>query len=258
MIIKSKIEKIENILKKHSPFVLLFSGGVDSGLLATIAREASIPLEAIFFSGNHLTLYEIKRAHLIARGKGIPLTEISIDLLQLPEAANNHPARCYACKKKLICLVKEKIKGKKVLDGSHIGDLKGFRPGRRALEEEGVISPWIEAGYDKKQILELAISLNFPIHPPRSCLLTRFPYNFTISRELLLQLREMEDIIFSFGIKDFRIRRLPEEFVLQIGEKDAVTFKTIKEKLLYLFRESGIQEKISWVLTQHLSGFFDK
>ncbi len=258
MDIKKKLKRVQNILEKHSPFVLLFSGGTDSSLLATIASIASIPVKALLISGEHLTLHEIERARSFAKTRGIPFIEIPFNMLKLPEIENNLPTRCYACKKKIISLAKKKSKGEKLVDGSHMGDIEGFRPGIKALKEEGIISPWIEAECNREDIIKLAHLFDLPHYPSRSCLLTRFPYNFHISPHLLTKIRKMEDMLFSLGIEDFRVRRLPTEYIIQIGERDGETFNAIKEELLHNFRKMGVQERISWFLTAKTSGFFDK
>ena len=50
----------------------------------------------------------------------------------------------------------KKKEGVYLLDGTHADDLKGLRPGLRAISELGVQTPLLEAGFSKHEIREQA------------------------------------------------------------------------------------------------------
>ena len=47
-------------------------------------------------------------------------------------------------------------------DGSNLDDLDDYRPGRKALQELGIPSPFLEAALDKADIRRLACRLGLP------------------------------------------------------------------------------------------------
>ncbi len=254
-----KIKRAEKIVRRKSPCAILFSGGLDSSVLVGLAKEIGVDMMAIFFSGNHITDHEIERARNFLNHRKIKGVEIPFDPLSLNEISLNLRSRCYICKRHIISVSREQVGERTLMEGSHNDDLKGFRPGIKALQEMGVISPWLEVGITKQEIKEIGRTLNIPIQDfaPRSCLLTRFPYDHHISREELNKVKKMEDLLFSHHMKNFRIRRMGKEWIIQVGEEERGLFEDIKQQVLRGIRELGIGDKISWFLTQNPSGFFD-
>ena len=69
-----------------------------------------------------------------------------------------------------------------VFDGTNADDLLDYRPGLRALGEEGIRSPLAEARLTKEEIRALArvAGLEVADRPSNTCLLTRFPHDTEI------------------------------------------------------------------------------
>lgn len=95
-----------------------------------------------------------------------------------------------------------------VLDGKNTDDLKVYRPGNKASEELGIISPLADLGFSKEDIRENAkkLGIKFWNKPSNSCLATRFPYNTNLSREDLEKVDKSEEIIKELGINKVRVR----------------------------------------------------
>jgi len=74
--------------------------------------------------------------------------------IEIPGYADNPPDRCYYCKSELFGKIKY-IASKEgfdaILDGSNADDLKDFRPGMKAKQEKGVISPLADSGFTKNR-----------------------------------------------------------------------------------------------------------
>jgi len=95
-----------------------------------------------------------------------------------------------------------------VLDGKNKDDLKVYRPGNKATEEVGIISPLAEIGFSKENIREESKKLGLKIwnKPSNSCLATRFPYNTILTEEDLKKVEQGEEVLKKLGIPKVRIR----------------------------------------------------
>jgi uncharacterized protein len=146
----------------------------------------------------------------IARRVGIEHVLVEESEIDCAVAANPKD-RCYHCKKlefsSIIAAAGERGIGV-VLDGSNMDDLGDYRPGLKALEELGVVSPLREAGLGKKEIRELSRRFGLPTwdKPAFACLASRIPYGERIDREKLSRVEKAEDYLRARGFRQFRVR----------------------------------------------------
>ena len=155
----TKLEILKNDIKKLENLAVAFSGGVDSSLLLRVAadtlgrRAVAITLKSPYMSGR-----EIKEAVEFTRTYGI---RHEILELEAPEAVKNNPQdRCYVCKKAVFTRLIELAKHlgfTNVADGTNLDDLGEYRPGLKAKDELGVLSPL--KGLKKSEIRELSREL---------------------------------------------------------------------------------------------------
>ena len=191
--------------------VLLFSGGLDSSLvLAAAARVLGPGLAAITFTGPHAVPGELAAAWGLARRLGVRQVVQAFDPLNIPEFRYNRRARCYVCKKAIIARAREMATalGAEVLwDGTNVDDLAEFRPGMRALKEEGVESPLVAAGLGKTAIRALSRDLGLDAdRPSQSCLATRFPYDTELTITDLAKVGQAEAWLRRRGFSQVRLR----------------------------------------------------
>lgn len=169
---------------------LAYSGGLDSRFLAFSAKKAGLTPLLYHVKGPHVAPAETESAIERAREMGLSVTLLSFDpsVIDLASAGR---ARCYVCKKTLFTGLLKRLAedrpGLPLCDGTNASDLTVFRPGRKALEELGVLSPLAKAGLTKADIRRIGaeIGLPAPDQAARPCLLTRFPYGVSPSREAL-------------------------------------------------------------------------
>jgi len=110
---------------------------------------------------------------------------IDIDILDLEGFRENTPERCYFCKKKLFETFldySERSGYTAVIEGTNASDSNDYRPGRRSLQELGIISPLLEVGLTKAEIRILSKSRHLPTwnKPSMACLASRVPFGDTI------------------------------------------------------------------------------
>ena len=145
-----------------------------------------------------------------------------------------------------------------ILDGSNASDAREYRPGSRALEELDVLSPLAEAALSKPMIQVLAAEqgLDRPTQPNRPCMLTRFPYDFTPSRELMGRIETAEDAVEELGFKDFRLRWVDGRALLQIAAREEELMEVKRAALLDILRQNGF-ENAELEARATISGFYD-
>lgn len=204
------MERLHGLLRACSPLALAFSGGLDSRFLAHAAHlRASDGIRAHLFhiTGPHVPEVETRAALLWAETRGLPLTLVSVNPLELPEVRATAEDRCYHCKYRLFSALREMLShlvlcsppfaGAMLCDGTNADDLAAYRPGLRALRELGVRSPLAEAGLGKGLLRSLgaAMGLDDPGQAARPCLLTRFAYGVPVSSAVLLALSRAEEAV---------------------------------------------------------------
>ncbi len=255
-----KLCELHGLLASHSPFVLAFSGGVDSRFIAHTAWKAKIQFTAVHIRGPHVPRSETEFALAWLGKKAIPVIEVPFDPLGIAAVAEGSKQRCYACKLELFSLIAAFAKGNSILEGSNASDLEKFRPGLKALKELGVISPLALTNINKPEIRHLAREngMDLPDQPSRPCLLTRFDYGTRPKLDLLQKLEKTEEEIAGLGFKNFRMRLLQNDKpLLQVDWQEAQMLEAKKdvlhEKLAFLgFPEARMQAEIK------LSGYFDQ
>ena len=122
---------------------LAFSGGTDSAFLMWASRQYGCALRAYYIKTAFQPAFELADARRLAEELGVPMTVVELDVLSVPEAAENGPRRCYYCKKALFTRLRQAAAadGYTVLiDGTNASDDAGDRPGMAALREGGYVA----------------------------------------------------------------------------------------------------------------------
>lgn len=223
------LNRLITILREMESAVIAYSGGVDSSFLLKAAALSGIRLMAVTGVSPTIPRQDFMDAKEMANTLGVPHTIIETSELEKEDFRKNPPDRCFHCKSELFaklgCIAASEGY-RYVLDGSNLDDLNDWRPGRKAALAHGVRSPLIEAGLRKQEIRELSLGLNLPTwnKPSSPCLSSRFPYGEPITAEALSRVESAEDILRSFGFREFRVRHHGETARLEIQEADIARF----------------------------------
>jgi uncharacterized protein len=240
-----KLLLLKSRLKEYKSAVIAFSGGVDSTFLARIAKDVfGDNLLLITATSSTYPFYELDEAKSLAAMLGINHKIIISEEIEIPGYADNPPDRCYYCKSELFGKIKY-IASKEgfdaILDGSNADDLKDFRPGMKAKQEKGVISPLADSGFTKNDIRHFSAELKLPTATKQSyaCLASRFPYGEKITKVKLDRLAMAEFEVRKLGFSQFRIRSHENLARFEFIPAEMDKAWEIKDKLTEICKNSG-------------------
>ncbi len=191
-------EGLKERLRARGSLVVALSGGADSSLLAAAAREAGTRALAVTAVSPLLPPRELRRAAGLASRLGLEHRAVESGEWELPEVRGNSPDRCYRCKRTrleaLLALARREGYAA-VAEGSILDDLEERRPGMRAVQELGVSSPLLEAGFDRAAVREALCFLGLEEYdrPPSGCLATRFPWGTPLQRDMMERVDRVEE-----------------------------------------------------------------
>jgi uncharacterized protein len=177
----SKLDLLKLNIRKLNRLAVAFSGGVDSTFLLKVAYDVlGKNVTAITVRSPLHPEREFNEGWDFVKNLGAVHKIIELDKKDIEFFFNNPKDRCYYCKKEIfekILRVAEQNNINVVADGSNIDDLDDYRPGRRALDELGVVSPLKDAGLTKEdiRILSKEAGLLTWNKPAFACLASRIP-----------------------------------------------------------------------------------
>ena len=236
----------------HPRAGLAFSGGVDSAYLLYAGMACGAQLRPYYVKTAFQPRFEFEDAMRLCRELGAEARVLELEVLQGTELRANGPQRCYYCKTRIMStiLAAAREEGYPVLlDGTNASDEAGDRPGMRALEELGILSPLRLCGLSKQEIRRRSKEAGLFTwnKPAYACLATRIRTGEPITAEKLIKVEESEEILFSLGFSDFRVRMAEGKALLQFPQDQLQTAKEkeeeIRERLAPLFAELRIDPK---------------
>jgi uncharacterized protein len=224
--LNNKFSVLKERLKKHGKVLIAYSGGVDSTFLLAVAAQ-SLGKENVLAVTAVSETYprsELKQARSLAKTFKVHHTLIQTAELKNKTFTANPVNRCFYCKDELFRKLSHmaNAQGKILCDATNYSDRNDFRPGRKAAEKWGVVSPLYEAKLTKDDIRSLSKSLHLPTwdHPAQACLASRFPYGLTISIEQLRKVEKGESILRALGFSLFRLRHHNDVARIELGRSE--------------------------------------
>ena len=212
---------------KNQKAIVALSGGVDSAVVALAAKKA-LDKKAVAVTADYNTLSddELKSARKIANEIGIDHRIVRYNELDNEEFVKNDSLRCYHCRTELasyLLLEAKKINVSLIVDGTNIDDLKDYRPGIKAMRENGVKSPLVELGIGKQNIRSIAKSNNLSVFdkPSNSCLASRIPHGIPVTFEKLKRIETAEILVKSiFNVRQVRVRDHQDTARIEVGREE--------------------------------------
>lgn len=212
---------------KNQKAIVALSGGVDSAVVALAAKRA-LDKKAVAVTADYNTLSgdELKSARKIAKEIDIDHRIVKYNELENEEFVKNDILRCYHCRTELasyLLLEAKKMNVSLIVDGTNIDDLKDYRPGIKAMRENGVKSPLVELGIGKQNIRSIAKSNNLSVFdkPSNSCLASRIPHGIPVTFEKLKRIETAEILVKSiFNVRQVRVRDHQDTARIEVGREE--------------------------------------
>jgi pyridinium-3,5-biscarboxylic acid mononucleotide sulfurtransferase len=262
-------EKAEALQALLAPLVregvlVAFSGGLDSAFLLWAAagagaREGGRVVALTTTSGS---TPERDKEDALAFAEPLAVEHVWRESRELssPDYARNDLERCYHCKTELFRIAGE-VAGEMglrwLLYGYNASDRFDVRPGHRAAEQAGALTPLADAGLTKEEIRFLMEEAGLPLSgkPASPCLSSRVMTGVEITPQRLRDVQEMEELLRKAGVATLRVRVCrdsDDRFFLRVEVGPEEMEKVLRSREA-LHRE-GIRRGYRWV-TLDLGGY---
>ena len=244
----TKLEKLVNWFGDKHRVLVALSGGVDSALVAYAAFQ-KLKDDAIAVTADYKTLSqeELNSAKRICAEIGIKHIIISYDELENENFVQNDKNRCFYCRTELATHLDALAKQHNVdviVDGTNLDDLVDYRPGIKALSDNGIKSPLVETCFTKQDVREEAKMAGLSVYdrPSNSCLASRIPWGQRVTMERLARIEVAETMVKqATGAKQVRVRDLDGVAKIELGldELHVLSDKSKLEELESKLRQIG-------------------
>ena len=206
-------DRLADVIRPRQRVLTAFSGGVDSTLVAAMARKVLGRDNAPVAIGDSPSLprSELDEARSLAEQLDLEVIEVAPDEQDDAGYQANAADRCYYCKTNLYTTLADTAKQlgiEWIANGTNADDFSDHRPGLVAADQAGVISPLVEAGLGKDHVRQLArhMQLSNWSKPAAACLASRIPYGTEVTSQRLAQVERAEAVLREHGFTGFRVR----------------------------------------------------
>ncbi len=254
--------RLREILGEAGDALVVFSGGVDSALVLSVAHGV-LGEKVVALTADSPTFppEEKEQAERFAQELGVRHLVVDAHELEREGYAENTGNRCYFCKTELFELAElwaDRLGIRWIMDGTIQDDLGEHRPGLKAAEEHRVRHPLVEAGFDKGMVRDNARGLGLDLwdKPSFACLGSRFPVGTRVTPERVSQVSRVESVLRIYGFRQFRVRfhlidgREMARIELSPKDMEAMVAEGVRDAVVAACEQAGF----SWV-TLDLQGY---
>jgi uncharacterized protein len=237
------LENLINWFEDKNKVMIALSGGVDSALVAYAAFQ-KLGNSAIAVTADYKTLSaeELGTAKQICSEIGIQQILLDYSELDNEDFTKNDSNRCFHCRLELgdhLIKLANEHNVDVIVDGTNVDDLGDYRPGIKALKQNGIQSPLVETNFSKSQIRETAKTIGLSVYdkPSNSCLASRIPWGQRVTAEKLTRIEFGETIVKQLtNVKQVRVRDIDGSAKIEVEKQmisrfDEIILKQITEKL---------------------------
>lgn len=267
---RSRIDKLigdlEHWFEGCPSCVVAFSGGIDSALVAYLARQFLGADRCLAVVGNSASLKrrDLQSACEFTDEYDIPLEIVQTCEMEDQQYLGNPKDRCLHCKTELyrqLEAIRQQTGFAMILGGENADDQGDYRPGLIAVEKFGVRGPLAECGINKEELRLIARDFGLECweKPASPCLSSRIPYFSEITPRKLEQIEAGEMLLETQGFPVSRVRHhggfarieVPPELVPALREKEralAAGFRDLGFERIEIDPEGFVSGKLNRVL----------
>ncbi|GHT41876.1 adenine nucleotide alpha hydrolase [Endomicrobiia bacterium] len=247
MTIEQKYENLKQYIFRFNNLIVAFSGGVDSTFLLKTAHDVlGDNAIAVTAKSRSFPQRELNEAMQFCKKENIRHIICEYEELNIEGFSQNPTNRCYLCKKELfskIWAIAKQNDIKHIAEASNIDDNSDYRPGLKAVDEQGAKSPLRYAKLTKDEIRKLSKYLGLSTWNKQSfaCLASRFPYDQEITYQGLSMIDRAEQTLLDMGFKQVRVRHHGNLARIETDEAgfDILMKQSNREKIYRQFKEIG-------------------
>lgn len=222
------------------------SGGVDSSVVLAAAARTGKALALTARSPGQLPR-DLELASEIAGMFGVQHVYVDTREFERPGYRSNGPDRCYVCKREILSNLWDVARARgyvRLVEGSNADDSGEFRPGMRAVREQGVVSPLLVAGWTKRDVRDAARQLGLPNadRPSSGCLATRVQTGQELTPALLGMVSRAEEGLERLGLgrtDSLRARVHGSVVRIEAGAGDREWIMSHTEQVVAVIRGAG-------------------
>lgn len=229
-LLRTRLDALERDLRSRGSLMVAFSGGADSAFLLAAAARTLGPenVAAATAYSDSLPASERDPAADFARELGVRVYTPRTHEMEREGYRANAGNRCYFCKAELLDVLgplADEHGFAHVATGTNADDaVAGFRPGIRAADERGAITPLRDAGLTKQQIRAASREWGLPTwdKPAAACLSSRVAYGVEVSSFRLSRIERAEVAVRSalaqagIDVRNLRVRDLGDRASIEI------------------------------------------
>lgn len=248
-VLRSKEDKLFEVLRGLERVMVAYSGGTDSAYLAWAAQRV-LGDNALAVTADSASMPESHKrdAEEFARRYGIRHEYIATREFENPDYVRNSPDRCFHCKDELFTRLEELGRRRgipHIIYGVNRDDLGDYRPGQKAAGKHSVRAPLVDAGLSKQEIRELSRQAGLPTwdRPAAACLSSRLPYGTPVTIQTVKTVEAGEEEIRALGFRQFRVRFHGELVRIEIApdEMAAALTSEMAARFTAIFRKLGFK-----------------
>ena len=226
----TRLANLEADLRDRGSVMVAYSGGADSAFLLAAAVRALGADRVVAATGYSDSLPRSERdpARELAESLGVDVVTPRTHEMERDGYRANAGDRCFFCKAELLDVLVPLAAERGlafVATGTNADDaVAGFRPGIRAAEERGAITPLRDAGLTKAQVREASRRWELPTwdKPAAACLSSRVAYGIEVTPFRLARVERAEaacrEALAEAGVplRDLRVRDLGERASVEV------------------------------------------